>query len=184
MKNHILLVTMAIMATGCATNPATTVEVNKLSTPAKVLSPTTPLPVVTPVVVNDPAIPPAVEHVVAEKLYAPAVEQRLSFNDECGNIARTVNSFALLRDSGIGMNDALLMVSSPGNFPLGPIAREVYARRDMTPQTGSSNTYQTCVKVTYTAMRSALYSADVKENREIGKLMAEELQISKKKRKK
>jgi hypothetical protein len=54
------------------------------------------------------------------------------------------------------------MLAQPTDYPLDPLTREVYARTDISPAIGATNSYGVCVKVGYENMTAALKAAQVK----------------------
>ena len=79
---------------------------------------------------------------------------------KCVELAQKAKAIAMVRDAGASMDEVELLVSPAPDYPLAPMIREVYARKDITPLNGATNSYGVCRKVTYEVMTSALVKAE------------------------
>lgn len=88
----------------------------------------------------------------------PAPQQVI--DNRCAALAKNTRAIALIRDSGIPQDDALLLTEAAADYPIVPMIREVYSRTDITPSGGAKNSYSVCVKVGYDTMVAALIKSD------------------------
>lgn len=86
----------------------------------------------------------------------------ISIDENCMALAKFTKAVALLRDAGAGRSDVNQLITLATAFPREPVIQEVYARPDISPQVGESNSYAVCKKVTYEVMLVALLQADTK----------------------
>lgn len=96
-----------------------------------------------------------------------------SFDGQCADLAKITKSVALMRDAGVSADDITLMVKIDENFPIQPLIREVYSRKDISPIDGQTNSYAVCQNVTYDKMIGALFMAAAAMNQ------AEQSQLAK-----
>lgn len=85
-------------------------------------------------------------------------------NEDCALLAKTARAIALARDAGIPAMHVELVVEPQKVFPVGPVIREVFLRRDITPADGAQNSYRVCMNVTFPVMLSNLMAADESYN--------------------
>ena len=106
--------------------------------------------------VSDPA---SVKEVAVNLPATPRPAVKPVVDEQCANLSKTARSIAVVRDAGISQDDAPLMVKAT-NFPLSPMVREVYSRRDISPIVGATNSYAVCTNMGFAAMQAALTKAD------------------------
>jgi hypothetical protein len=111
---------------------------------------------------------------------APLAQEQPVLNDQCAALAKTARAIAALRDAGVNKSDVQFMIVAPADYPLDPMTREVYARTDITPVIGATNSYGVCVKVGYMNMTSALWEAQTKYEAVEAQKAKDELAIKKK----
>jgi hypothetical protein len=92
----------------------------------------------------------------------PTSNRSVYIDQDCAALARFARSVAISRDAGIAMKDAGFLTKEGQNFQMGPVIREVYSRRDITPDVGGTNSYKVCVNVGFENMQIALSEADKK----------------------
>lgn len=128
---YILLLSSFIL-TACAgiPNKPTVVEINKPAVPAP-----TPTTVITP----------------APSLY---------LDEDCSRLSKFARSIAAMRDAGVAIDDVHLLINSVPPFEINPVIREVYSRKDISPDSGAINSYKVCINVGYENMVSALSKAE------------------------
>jgi hypothetical protein len=93
---------------------------------------------------------------------ASAPPEQVVLDEHCAALGRTARAIAALRDAGVNKADVQFMLTAPPDYPLDPMTREVYARTDIAPTAGATNSYGVCVKVGYAVMIAALKEAQVK----------------------
>jgi hypothetical protein len=95
-------------------------------------------------------------------------------DEKCKALSITAKTIAILRDAGADKDEALLMVK-PTDFPLPPMIREVYSRKDITPDVGATNSYTVCTTVGHDDMVTALVKANDEMNAAAAQLAKDEL---------
>lgn len=91
-------------------------------------------------------------------------EPRPIINEECSALAKFARSIATMRDSGVPMDDIHLLVTNKPEFPANPVIREVYTRKDISPDAGATNAYAVCLRVGYSNMVASLQKAEDDNN--------------------
>ena len=89
---------------------------------------------------------------------APAV-----LDDNCASLAKYVRAIALSRDVGIAPQDAKIIARGTHTFPVDPIIKDVYKRRDLNPTASAINSYGVCVNLGYTKIVKLLVDAELTE---------------------
>jgi hypothetical protein len=113
---------------------------------------------------------------------APVVEAVPAIDEQCAALAKNARAIATFRDSGVPKSDVQFLIEPPKDYPLDPMAREVYARTDISPPIGATNSYGVCVKVGYANMTAALKDAQVKFDAAEAQRVKDELAAKKKAR--
>jgi hypothetical protein len=111
---------------------------------------------------------------------APLAQEQPVLDDQCASLAKMARAIAALRDAGVNKSDVQFMLTAPTDYPLDPMTREVYARTDITPAIGATNSYGVCVKVGYANMTAALKEAQVKHDAAEAQKAKDELAAKKK----
>ena len=111
-----------------------------------------------PITVNRLAARPTRVEPVKEPEPEVPVEERVDHN--CLALARYARTIATIRDAGVPPTSIWSILGAPPAFPAGPIIREVYARRDISPEVGEVNSYGVCRKQTYQVMLDSLVRAE------------------------
>lgn len=99
--------------------------------------------------------------------------------NRCATLALTARHIAEIRDANIPIDDVQLLISDPMEYPVAPMIREVYSRKDITPAAGATNSYTICMASGFNVMASALSNADAEFNATESQKLRDELAAKK-----
>lgn len=85
---------------------------------------------------------------------------RLYLDEDCNRLSKFARSVAAMRDAGVPIDDVHLLINSVQDFEVNPVIREVYSRKDISPDSGAVNSYKVCINVGYENLVSALFKAE------------------------
>lgn len=82
-------------------------------------------------------------------------------DNNCAELARYARYVAILRDSGVKIEDVTVLTSdTPPGLAVSVINKEVYSRPDVSPDIGQKNSYDVCKSVGYDAISVTLRNAE------------------------
>jgi len=111
-------------------------------------------------VLQQPPSSPVEINKLAKPDFNPSTQEPI--DQACAGFAKVARAVAAVRDAGVPIADAPFMIGTVLDYPIGPVIREVYARTDVSPGNGATNSYQACRDRTFTGMIDALKGAESK----------------------